>query len=181
MLSLLCFAASGSYNLSNAAALLHPCSCWQAMLLQSNRPHLWWQVKATLVHTGGDSSRSVGEALCNYVAKVKPRCTADDEGTRLRELAALPDKVQCRDALSHSQASKLCCSVHHGLIGAHAGWTRAQLSADAALVTSKSGLDYRCVLLGMQESKTTVVEFFLGSVSRYCSVHSSVPVVIVPP
>lgn len=54
--------------------LLH-CKLLQQLagdVAQSNRPHLWWQVKATLVHTGGDSSRSVGEALCNYVAKVKP-------------------------------------------------------------------------------------------------------------
>jgi hypothetical protein len=67
------------------------------------------QVHATLLHTGGDSSRSVGDALCRFVAKIQP----------------------------------------------------------AALVI-------------MKENKSAVVQFFLGSVSRFCASHSTAPVIIVP-
>jgi hypothetical protein len=67
------------------------------------------QVHATLLHTGGDSSRSVGDALCRFVAKLQP----------------------------------------------------------AALVL-------------MKENKSAVVQFFLGSVSRFCAAHSTAPVIIVP-
>ena len=67
------------------------------------------QVHATLLHTGGDSSRSVGDALCRFVAKIQP----------------------------------------------------------AALVL-------------MKENKSAVVQFFLGSVSRFCAAHSTAPVIIVP-
>ena len=51
------------------------------------------------MHTGGDSSRSVGEALCNYVAKVKPAALLMMK-VRVLRAAALSDKVQCRDTLS---------------------------------------------------------------------------------
>lgn len=37
------------------------------------------------------------------------------------------------------------------------------------------------VLVMAKENKSAVARFFVGSVIRYCSVHSKVPVVIVPP
>lgn len=64
---------------------------------------------ATLLHIGGDSSRVVGSALCNYAAKIKAT-----------------------------------------------------------------------VLVTMKENKSAVQQFFIGSVSSYCAIHCSVPVLIVP-
>ncbi|BDA43067.1 hypothetical protein COCOBI_04-0770 [Coccomyxa sp. Obi] len=36
-------------------------------------------------------------------------------------------------------------------------------------------------MLLMKQQKSPVVQFFLGSVTKYCAVHSTVPVIIVPP
>ena len=79
-------------------------------LAQSQQHTCCVQVHATLLHIGGDSSRVVGSALCNYAAKVKAT-----------------------------------------------------------------------VLVTMKESKSAVHNFFLGSVSSYCAIHCSIPVLIVPP
>ena len=35
-------------------------------------------------------------------------------------------------------------------------------------------------LVIMRENKGAVTRFFMGSVSRYCAVHSAVPVIVVP-
>ncbi|BDA43896.1 hypothetical protein COCOBI_05-0790 [Coccomyxa sp. Obi] len=64
---------------------------------------------AVIVHTDGDSSSLIGQAICEYAEKVK---------------------------------------------------------ADA--------------LVMMRQNKSAVVRFFMGSVTRYCAVHSPIPVLVVP-
>lgn len=37
------------------------------------------------------------------------------------------------------------------------------------------------ILVLMRSNKSAVGRFFMGSVTKYCAIHSSIPVVIVPP
>ena len=117
-------------------------------------------VQSSVLEIDAGGSVDIGAAICQYGAKV---------GMLLSPLLS-PWLAQ---TISMMQLKPFKRGWKHGL--AEWPWMFGWATLVASCMQVRPA-----ALVVMRENKNSITRFFMGSVSRYCAVHSTVPVIIVP-